>query len=63
MSIDDVIDLFSDRPFKMTTVHRALLARMFAVCRAAEDWAEDNDDEQYIEALTDAITDLLEYED
>lgn len=63
MSIDDIVDLFGDKPFKMTTVHRSVLARMFAVCRAAEDWAEDSDDEQCIEALTDAITDLLEYED
>jgi hypothetical protein len=63
MSIDEIVDLFSDKPFKMTSVHRSILTRMIAVCRAAEEWAEDTDDAEFAESLTDSITDLLEYDD
>lgn len=63
MSIDDIVDLFSDRPFKMTGLHRAVITRMIAVCKAAQDFAEDSDDSEFAEALIDSITDLLEYEE
>ena len=63
MSIDEIVDIFSDKPFKMTSVHRAVLARMIAVCRAAEEWSEDTEDAEFQESLNDSITDLLEYEE
>lgn len=63
MSVDDIVDLFSDKPFKMTSVHRSVLTRMIAVCRAAQEWAEDTDDEEFTETLTDAVIDLLEYDE
>lgn len=63
MKIDDIVELFNDKPFKMTSVHRSVILRMISVCRAAEDWAEDSDDEEFTETLTDAITDLLEYDE
>jgi len=63
MSVDDIVDLFSDKPFKMTSVHRSVLIRMIAVCRAAQEWAEDTDDEEFTETLTDAVIDLLEYDE
>lgn len=63
MSIDDIVDLFSDKPFKMTSVHRAVLTRMIAVCRAAEEWSEDTEEPEFQESLNDSIVDLLEYEE
>jgi hypothetical protein len=36
---------------------------MIAVCRAAQEWAEDTDDEEFTETLTDAVIDLLEYDE
>jgi hypothetical protein len=63
MDIDDVANLFSDRPFKMTHIHRSLLTRMIAVCRCAKDWSEDPKDPEFIDALIESIEELSDYED
>lgn len=63
MDLDDVCSLFADRPFKMTQVHRSVITRMIAVCRAAEELAEDPQDAGFIENLLECVEDLQDYVD
>jgi hypothetical protein len=63
MDLDDIAQLFSDRPFKMTQIHRALITRMIAVCRCADDFAEDPKDPEFIDALIDSVQDLRDYDE
>ena len=60
MDLDDVCDLFAERPFRMTSEHRAIITRLIAIARAAADWADDETHEN-TEHLRDKIEDLADY--
>lgn len=60
MDLDDVCDLFAERPFRMTSEHRAIITRLIAIARAAYDWADDDSNEN-IEHLRDKLQDLSDY--
>lgn len=62
MEMDEVIELFEERPLKVTGTHRSILVRLIAIARAADDWFNDPQNEEFIEALEDAVGDLRDYE-
>lgn len=62
MDLEEVIELFSERPFKMTSMHRSLLVKLIAIARAADEWAFDTEDSERIDNLIDSVQDLREFD-
>lgn len=62
MDMDEVIELFSERPFKMTSMHRSLLVKLIAIARAADEWSFDTEDAERADHLLECIEDLREFD-
>lgn len=60
MDLDDVCELFAERPFRMTSEHRAIISRLIGIARAAYDWSDDESHEN-CEHLRDKLQDLADY--
>lgn len=63
MDLDDVSILFSERPFKMTSLHKGLIVRLIAVARAADAWADSPEDGEAHEHLLECVTDLRDFDE
>ena len=63
MDLDDVAHLFSERPFKMTSLHRSIVVRLIAIARAADTWADDTDDARAVEDLLECVMDLRDFDE
>lgn len=59
MDLDDVCELFAERPFRMTSEHRAIISRLISIARAAYDWSENESENS--EYLRDKLEDLSDY--
>lgn len=61
MDIQIIEEIFIDHPVKMSNLQRGTLLRMISVCKAADLWLEDQDEDTLAE-LKDALENLRDYD-